>query len=177
MSILGRIIKGAGSILASMRVTIGYLFKKKVTVQYPEVRPQLSTRFRGLPALPIDPETGRDRCIACSACARVCPDNVISVTQEVGEDKKRYAGSFSIDAAGCIFCGLCVEVCPTHALVMSDEFELAHSTREDLVIHLEKLHEIGGYFPPKPAPEPATELSAENKQPEKTAEARKEEPS
>lgn len=177
MNILARIIKGFGSILGSMRVTISYLFKKKVTVQYPEVRPELSTRFRGLPALPIDPDTGRDRCIACSACARVCPDNVITVTQEVGEDKKRYAGSFTIDAAGCIFCGLCVEVCPTHALVMSDEFELAHATREDLVIPLEKLHEIGGFFPPKPAPEPAAEGSDENSQPEQTPEARKEEAS
>lgn len=151
MSVLGQVADGAKSILKGLRVTLSYLFRKKVTLQYPEERPKLSERFRGVPALPIDPATGRDRCIACSACARVCPDQVITVTPEVGEDKKRRLADMTLDVAGCIFCGLCVEVCPTGALVLSDEFELAHSSREDLVLGLEKLHEIGGQFPEKTA--------------------------
>jgi len=151
VSFLGQVADGAKSILKGMRVTLGYLFRRKVTLQYPEERPKLSERFRGVPALPIDPATGRDRCIACSACARVCPDQVITVVAEVGEDRKRRLADMKLDVAGCIFCGLCVEVCPTGALVLSDEFELAHSTREDLVLGLDKLHEIGGQFPVKPA--------------------------
>lgn len=162
---------GARSIVKGLGVTLSYLFKKKVTLQYPEERPVLTERFRGIPALPIDPVTGRDKCIACSACARVCPDQVIVITVDVGEDKKRRAGEFSIDAAGCIFCGLCVEVCPTGALVMSDEFELAHSSRADLVLPIAKLHEIGGLFPEKPAeaqepaptPKPAPSAATEQK--------------
>ncbi|MGQ9809340.1 MAG: NuoI/complex I 23 kDa subunit family protein [Armatimonadota bacterium] len=158
MSVLAQIADGAKSILKGLRVTLGYLFSKKVTLQYPEERPRLSERFRGVPALPIDPATGRDRCIACSACARVCPDQVITVVAEVGEDKKRHLADMTLDVAGCIFCGLCVEVCPTGALVLSDEFELAHSSREDLVLGLDKLHEIGGQFPEKPAePQEGTE--------------------
>lgn len=160
MSFLGQVADGAKSILKGMRVTLGYLFRRKVTLQYPEERPKLSERFRGVPALPIDPATGRDRCIACSACARVCPDQVITVVAEVGEDRKRRLADMKLDVAGCIFCGLCVEVCPTGALVLSDEFELAHSTREDLVLGLDKLHEIGGQFPEKPA-EPQEPAEAE----------------
>lgn len=150
-----------------MRVTIGYLFQKKVTLQYPEVRPQLTERFRGIPALPIDPATGRDKCIACGACQRVCPVQVITVFSEVGEDKKRKLTDFTLDAAGCIFCALCVEVCPTDALIMSDDFELAHPTRHDLVLGLEKLHEIGGFFPEKPAEEPASEPQPDDASKEK----------
>ncbi len=162
MSVLGQVADGAKSILKGLRVTLSYLFRKKVTLQYPEERPQLSERFRGVPALPVDPATGRDRCIACSACARVCPDQVITVVAEVGEDRKRRLADMKLDVAGCIFCGLCVEVCPTGALVLSDEFELAHSSREDLVLGLDKLHEIGGQFPEKPTePEQPGEDAAE----------------
>jgi len=153
VSVLREIAGGVKSILQGMRVTLGYFTRKKVTLQYPEQRPVLSERFRGIPALPVDPATGRDRCVACSACARVCPVNVIDVTMEKDEDNKRHAGEFTLDAGRCIFCGLCVEVCPTGALVMSDEFELAHSSRADLVLGLERLREIGGEFPEKPAEE------------------------
>lgn len=175
MSVLGQIADGAKSILKGLRVTLGYLFSKKVTLQYPEERPRLSERFRGVPALPVDPATGRDRCIACSACARVCPDQVITVVAEVGEDKKRRLADMTLDVAGCIFCGLCVEVCPTGALVLSDEFELAHSSREDLVLGLDKLHEIGGQFPAKPAePQEGTEGQGETQDTPTPAEGGKE---
>jgi NADH-quinone oxidoreductase subunit I len=145
-----RIVSGAVSLAKGLGVTISYLFRKKVTLMYPEERPVLTERFRGVPALPIDPATGRDRCIACSACARVCPQRVITVTPEVGEDRKRRLGDFTLDVAGCIFCGLCAEVCPTGALTMSGEFELAHGSRVDMVLGLEKLREIGGQFPVEP---------------------------
>lgn len=159
MSFGEEVASGIRSIVNGMRVTLSYLFRKKVTLQYPEERPVLTERFRGIPALPLDPATGRDRCIACNACARVCPVQVISLVADVGEDKKRRLGEFSLDAGRCIFCGLCVEVCPTGALVMSDEFELAHETMADLVLGLEKLHDIGGEFPPK-EPEPSEEAPA-----------------
>lgn len=157
MKVLGDITGGVKSIIKGLGVTISYLFRRKVTIQYPEQRPELSQRFRGIPALPVDPATGKDRCIACSACARVCPVAVISIVQGVGEDKKRYPEQFTLDSSRCIFCGLCAEVCPTHAIVMSHEFELAQTSREGMVLDLEKLHDLGGVFdtPQEPRGKPA----------------------
>src|SRR5699024_8801236 len=33
----------------------------------------------------------------------------------------------------CILCGLCIEACPTRALTMTNEYELADSSREALI--------------------------------------------
>ncbi|MGB9587774.1 MAG: 4Fe-4S binding protein, partial [Armatimonadota bacterium] len=52
--------------------------------------------------------------------------------------------SFTMDAGRCMFCGLCTEVCPTGALVMTDEYELAAFSREDLIYDRVKLNELGG---------------------------------
>jgi NADH-quinone oxidoreductase subunit I len=47
------------------------------TVQYPEERRKLSERFRYIPMLIYDAETGEDRCTACGICAKVCPPQCI----------------------------------------------------------------------------------------------------
>ena len=172
MSLARIVLRGCRSIVKGLGVTWHYLFRKKVTLMYPEERPVLEERFRGIPALPIDPVTGRDKCIACGACQRVCPVQVITVTAEVDENKKRRAGDFRLNAARCIFCGLCAEVCPVGAIRMSHEFELADDNRADLVLGLERLHEIGGFLPEKPAPAPKpTEPAKAAEKPEEKPEA------
>src|SRR3989338_3670279 len=60
-----------------------------VTVQYPDERPKIATRFRGLPELQIGKD-GMDQCIACGLCAKVCPSNCIYV--EGTTDKKTQKG-------------------------------------------------------------------------------------
>lgn len=47
------------------------------------------------------------KCVGCTACAKVCPVNVIS-----GEPKKTHV----IDRDGCIKCGACYEVCRFNAV-------------------------------------------------------------
>ena len=55
-----------------LKLTGRYLFKKKITVQYPEEKTPQSQRFRGLHALRRYPN-GEERCIACKLCEAVCP--------------------------------------------------------------------------------------------------------
>jgi NADH-quinone oxidoreductase subunit I len=95
-------------ILKGMGVTIGHLFGKKVTRQYPEYKRDLPERSRGM--LTVD----MDRCIACLQCMRICPDHCISIEQEKrdadGSGKaKPYAVGFVIDDSRCMYCSLCVE--------------------------------------------------------------------
>lgn len=134
----------AKSVVKGHVVTFKNLFRKKSTLQYPEVRWELPEGYRGLPALPIDPKTGADKCIGCGACARACPVQIIEVKAHMGEDKKRVVDEFSLFAGRCIFCGLCAEACPTHALVMSKEYELAEFTREEAAYNRERLNRLGG---------------------------------
>lgn len=138
------------SIATGHGVTLRNLFRKKVTMQYPEVRWELPPGYRGAPSLPVDPETGKDACIGCGACARACPTQLITIETHTGEDKKRVVDSFTVKAGYCMFCGLCQEICPVDAIVLSDNYELAGFTREDLVYDREKLNQMGGVRKPKP---------------------------
>ncbi|WKZ21417.1 MAG: NADH-quinone oxidoreductase subunit I [Candidatus Brocadiaceae baterium WH-1] len=104
-----------------------------VTVQYPDVRPTLSPRFRGLPELQVGKD-GRERCIACGLCARVCPSQCIYVegaTEETTD--RRYPKIYKLDSFRCIFCGFCEEACPVRAVILRDTFEL--STCRDKVVY------------------------------------------
>ena len=55
-------------------VTLKRRIAAESTVQYPDEQArQLAPRFRGLPSLRADPETGEALCVACGLCARICP--------------------------------------------------------------------------------------------------------
>ena len=131
-------------------VTLVNLFRKKVTLQYPEVRWDLPPGYRGVPVLPVDPETGKDACIGCQACVRICPTQLITVPTHTGDDKKRVVDGFETKIGLCMFCQLCAEVCPVDAIVRSQRYELAAFSRDDLVYDREKLNELGGVRNQKP---------------------------
>ena len=63
--------------LQGLSVTLRNLFRRKITIQYPEEKTPASPRFRGLHALRRYPN-GEERCIACKLCEAVCPALAIS---------------------------------------------------------------------------------------------------
>ena len=126
-------------LLQGLKITLMHLFKKPVTLQYPDERPNVAPNYRGLHTLKVSHD--RAKCVACYLCPTVCPAKCITV--EAGEDANhdKYAATYEIDMLRCIFCGYCVEACPVDALGMTQAFELANYKREDFVFTKERLLE------------------------------------
>ncbi|MDR5694508.1 MAG: NADH-quinone oxidoreductase subunit I [Armatimonadota bacterium] len=127
-------------LVVGLRSTWRTLLEPKITVLYPLQRVNVSPRWHGLLALPIDPETGNDRCIICFQCERICPDRCIHIEAE-GKGKERYLTRFDIEIDKCCYCGLCVEVCPTEAIVFVPHYETSTYNRARLLYSLSDLHQ------------------------------------
>ena len=111
--------------LLSMFTVFKHLFKRPVTLEYPEKKYPVNENFRGKPVVNSD-------CIKCGTCMRVCPSGAISINEN----------EFKIDLKKCIFCGNCSFYCPKSAIKMSDSYELATAKKEDLVL----IYDIGGKY-------------------------------
>lgn len=131
--------------LQGMALTFGYLFKPKITVQYPEDKTPLSPRFRGLHALRRYPN-GEERCIACKLCEAVCPAMAITIESAERADGSRRTTRYDIDLTKCIFCGFCEEACPVDAIVETHIFEYHGEARGDLYYTKEMLLAIGDRY-------------------------------
>lgn len=123
-------------------LTLKYMFKPKVTLNYPYEKGPLSPRFRGEHALRRYPN-GEERCIACKLCEAVCPAQAITIEAEERADGSRRTTRYDIDMVKCIYCGLCEESCPVDAIVEGPNFEFATFTREELIYTKEKLLDNG----------------------------------
>ena len=144
---MGRIDRHAYSLLltelvSGLWLTLTYMFKRPVTVNYPYEKGPLSPRFRGEHALRRYPN-GEERCIACKLCEAVCPALAITIEAEPREDGSRRTTRYDIDMTKCIYCGLCQEACPVDAIVEGPNFEFAAETREELFYDKAKLLENG----------------------------------
>ena len=92
--------------------------KKTATIEYPDVRPTVPPRFRGLHML-THRDDGSVRCVACMMCPTVCPAHCITIVPgERPDSAEKFPVVFEIDELRCVVCGLCVEVCPCDAIRM-----------------------------------------------------------
>ena len=87
MSVLGHSAKALllSEIVGGMWLTFRYMFRKRVTLNYPYEKGPLSPRFRGEHALRRYPN-GEERCIACKLCEAICPAQAITIEAEPRED-------------------------------------------------------------------------------------------
>jgi len=141
-----------------MSVTLSYLIRRPITVQYPDrtplpVRQMLPPRYRGF--LEVDVAI----CTGCQACERACPIDCIKMVLEKDPQnpKQRLVTQFDIDEAKCMFCGLCVEPCPTGAIQHTQEFEAASQNLRNLTFRwadppwpVYKVPKDAAYYPRAP---------------------------
>ena len=144
MTVLNRTAKSflLQELLSGMWLTLKYVFRPKVTINYPYEKGPLSPRFRGEHALRRYPN-GEERCIACKLCEAVCPALAITIEAEPREDGSRRTTRYDIDMTKCIYCGFCQEACPVDAVVEGPNFEFSTETREELIYDKAKLLENG----------------------------------
>ena len=120
------------SILRSLWIVFIHLFRKKVTVEYPEEKILLPPRYRGRIILSRDPDGG-ERCVACYLCAAACPVDCISLQATEDEHGRRYPEFFRINFSRCIYCGLCEDACPTNAIQLTPDVEMSEYNRNNMV--------------------------------------------
>ncbi len=132
-------------LIRGLFLTLRHLFRKKVTVRYPEEKTPQSPRFRGLHALRRYPN-GEERCIACKLCEAVCPALAITIESELAEDGTRRTTRYDIDLFKCIYCGFCEEACPVDAIVETRIFEFHMEARGEHIITKEQLLAVGDRY-------------------------------
>ncbi len=125
-----------------LSTTAKHLFSPKVTVSYPETRPNIGNPliYRGVHRLNKD-EQGRVKCVACFLCATACPAHCIDIVavDSPWPDREKYPEVFVIDELRCIYCGMCEQACPVDAIELTTLYDLTGLSREEMMFDKEKL--------------------------------------
>jgi NADH-quinone oxidoreductase subunit I len=116
--------------------TFKHIFRKPITVQYPDQKMPMFPKYRGKQVLMRD-ENGLEKCVACGLCAVACPADAIYLEAAENDGSvmagPRYAKVYQIHKTRCIFCGYCEEACPTYAIQLIPDFEMGEYDRQNLV--------------------------------------------
>jgi len=132
-------------LLLGLKQTGKHLFRKKITVQFPEEETPKSARFRGMHAQRRYPN-GEERCIACKLCEAVCPALAITIESKQRADGTRRTTKYDIDMFKCVYCGFCEEACPTDAIVETSISNYHFEDGDNRVLTKEKLLAIGDKY-------------------------------
>lgn len=116
---------GIKSTFEGLMTVFKHLFKRAVTLEYPEKKKILNDSFRG--------KLEVNGCVGCGVCLKVCPTGAISYQK----DENGKVCNYKIDLKKCIFCGNCSYYCPTGAIKMTKDYELASENKEDLILKYE----------------------------------------
>jgi len=136
---LSKIFLPLWGIRAGLYITAQHLFRKKITVQYPEQRIKIDPTYRAKLSLLFEPGTGADICISCLQCKNICPVECITIIPRVDENKKRHVGTFDVDMSKCLFCNMCEEVCPEACIVLDPIFDYSSYSRDGLYVTVDGL--------------------------------------
>lgn len=135
------------AILGGLWITLKHFFRKKNSLNYPEVKREFAPVYRGHHVLKRD-EDGRERCTACGLCAVACPAEAITMVAAERKPEEanlyreeKYAATYEINMLRCIFCGLCEEACPKEAIFLTDRIVDAEYGRKDFIYGKDKLVE------------------------------------
>src|SRR5258708_31302156 len=105
-------------LLIGFATTLKYLFKKPITVNYPEEKFPMFPKYRGKQVLMRD-ENGLEKCVACGLCSVACPADAIYLEAAENDGSvqagPRYASVYQSHKTPRIFCGHFVVPRPVRA--------------------------------------------------------------
>jgi len=116
--------------LRELKEAVTAIIKGPCTTKYPYRPHSPAKRFRGKPVY------SNDGCIACGACALVCPARAIEVSDTV--DRKKAVRRMVLHLDECHYCGQCSALCTTKAdnppgIKHTTEFDLAGLDRRRMI--------------------------------------------
>src|SRR5207249_11392404 len=104
-----------GPLIVGFATTLKHLFKKPITVNYPEQKLPMFPKYRGKQVLMRD-ENGLEKCVACGLCSVACPADAIYLEAAENDGTvqagPRYASGYPIHKTGCILRGYLQEGFP-----------------------------------------------------------------
>ncbi|MBA3943788.1 MAG: 4Fe-4S binding protein [Herpetosiphonaceae bacterium] len=144
LRVVGHFGASLAKVQSSKRDTMGMF-----TVQYPEERLLLPEASRQMPILLYEDKSGQELCTSCFQCERVCPPQVIHITQAKDPTTGKpvpAAEEFVIEYDTCMSCGYCAEVCPFDAIKMDHVYELATPNHLSMDVHKRGLNRPVSYY-------------------------------